>query len=82
MYDFNIIENPHKDNKTKHSFTIDANGGIYKHKGGSRDYFLTMPECKLVCNAGGVDKIWHFLKYSNYRDTLTVAGLLVVNLNP
>ena len=82
MYDFNIIENPHTNHKTKHSFTIDANGGIYKGWGTGKSYLLSMTACRLICNAGGVDKIWHFLKYSNYKDTLTVAGLLIVNCNP
>ena len=81
MYDFNIIENPHTEDKIKHSFTIDPYGKIYKWNG-KKDYMLSPPECRLINNAGGVDKIWHFLKYGMYKDTLTIGNLLIVNLNP
>lgn len=78
MYDFNIITAA----GDKHSFTLDGNGGVYKYKGGARNYFLTMQECKLIVSVGGVVKLQRFLSSTNYRDTLTVAGLKVINCNP
>ena len=81
-YDFNIVVKPHTEDKEIHSFTIDDNGGVYKGWGTGKSYLLSWEECRLICNAGGVNKIWLFLKQSNYTDRLCVAGLEVVNLNP
>lgn len=82
MYDFNIIVNEGTNHKEKHSFTLDGNGGVYKYKGSGKDYFLTMQECKLIVSVGGVVKLQRFLSTTNYRDTLKVAGLKVINCNP
>ena len=82
-YDFNIVVNPHKpEDKEIHSFTIDNDGGVYKSKGTTRNYLLSHEDCRLIVKAGGVNKIWLFLKQTVYRDTLSVGGLMVVNLNP
>lgn len=81
-YDFNIIENPRGETPKKYSFTIDEYGGIYKPKGSGRNYLLSNDECRLVIKAGGVNKIWLFLKNSYYKDVLTVGGLNIINLNP
>ena len=81
MYDFNIIKDG-TNQKEKHSFTLDGDGGVYKMKGSSRDYFLTVYECGLIVKCGGVVTLQNFLSTTNYCDTLKVGGLKVINLNP